>query len=151
WLIIQTESLELKYKENSGGFTETNLTITPMKPGYAATWHPGMPDTGNLLGTTRTLDSVSGKCPLEPGILSRTGWTVVDDLSRPLFDPADPSSALNWPWCAPRRNKGAIDWYFFGHGRDYKQALKDFTAVAGRIPLPAYFAFGAWWSRYWAY
>ncbi len=23
--------------------------------------------------------------------------------------------------------------------------------VAGRIPLPPRFAFGAWWSRYWAY
>ena len=32
-----------------------------------------------------------------------------------------------------------------------QQALGDFVRVAGRIPLPPRFAFGAWWSRYWAY
>ena len=40
---------------------------------------------------------------------------------------------------------------FFGYGHDYKQALADFIKVAGPIPLPPRFAFGAWWSRYWAY
>lgn len=44
-----------------------------------------------------------------------------------------------------------MDWYFFGYGHEYKQALGDFVKVAGRIPLPPRFAFGAWWSRYWAY
>ena len=37
-----------------------------------------MPDTGNLLGTTRTLDRVRGSdVQLEPGLISRDGWTVV--------------------------------------------------------------------------
>ena len=31
------------------------------------------------------------------------------------------------------------------------KALGDFVHVAGRIPLPPRFAFGVWWSRYWAY
>ena len=31
------------------------------------------------------------------------------------------------------------------------QALGDYIRVAGRIPLPPRFAFGTWWSRYWAY
>src|SRR6185312_10843896 len=43
------------------------------------------------------------------------------------------------------------DWYFFGYGHDYRKALGDFVRVAGRIPLPPRFAFGVWWSRYWAY
>ncbi len=43
------------------------------------------------------------------------------------------------------------DWYFFGYGHDYRAALSDFTRVAGKIPLPPRFAFGAWWSRYWSY
>jgi alpha-glucosidase len=43
------------------------------------------------------------------------------------------------------------DWYFFGYGHDYREALGDFVRVAGRIPLPPRFAFGVWWSRYWAY
>ncbi len=29
--------------------------------------------------------------------------------------------------------------------------MADFIQLAGRIPLPPRFAFGAWWSRYWAY
>ena len=43
------------------------------------------------------------------------------------------------------------DWYFFGYGHDYRKALGDYVRVAGRIPLPPRFAFGAWWSRYWSY
>ena len=49
------------------------------------------------------------------------------------------------------QNPGSyVDWYFFGYGRDYRKALGDYVRVAGRIPLPPRFAFGAWWSRYWA-
>jgi hypothetical protein len=29
--------------------------------------------------------------------------------------------------------------------------MGDYVRVAGRIPLPPRFAFGAWWSRYWDY
>ncbi len=43
------------------------------------------------------------------------------------------------------------DLYFFGYGHDYRKALGDYVRVAGRIPLPPRFAFGAWWSRYWDY
>src|SRR5437899_2242321 len=43
------------------------------------------------------------------------------------------------------------DLYLFAYGHDYKQALYDYTLVAGKIPLPPRFAFGTWWSRYWAY
>jgi alpha-glucosidase (family GH31 glycosyl hydrolase) len=39
----------------------------------------------------------------------------------------------------------------FGYGHNYRKALGDYVRVAGRIPLPPRFAFGAWWSRYWAY
>ena len=117
-----------------------------------------MPDTGNLMGTTRTLDGALGdktKEPIEPGLISRDGWTVVDDSARPLFDSADFSFVNGenspWPWVMQRPAGDRQDWYFFGYGHDYKQALGDYILVAGRIPLPPRFAFGAWWSRYWAY
>ena len=56
-------------------------------------------------------------------------------------------------WSGPANEKPGsyVDWYFFGYGRDYRKALGDYVRVAGRIPLPPRFAFGAWWSRYWAY
>jgi alpha-glucosidase len=117
-----------------------------------------MPDTANLQGTTRTLDGALGdktKEPIGEGLISRDGWTVVDDSSRPLFDSDNFTFAQGekspWPWVMLRLTGDRQDWYFFGYGHDYKKALYDYVRVAGRIPLPPRFAFGAWWSRYWAY
>ncbi|RHY34942.1 hypothetical protein DYB32_000565 [Aphanomyces invadans] len=47
--------------------------------------------------------------------------------------------------------KAYQDLYFFGHGLQYKQALKDFTRIAGAIPLPPKYALGVFYSRWWAY
>ena len=146
WLTIQTERLTLKYQMRSGRFTETGLSVAFPLNGKTVAWRPGMADTGNLLGTTRTLDGVRGSnTKLEPGLVSRDGWVLVDDSMRPLFDNSD------WPWVLPRPAGERQDWYLFAYGHEYMQALRDFTRVAGRIPLPPRFAFGAWWSRYWAY
>lgn len=38
-----------------------------------------------------------------------------------------------------------------GYGKAYKQALYDYSLIAGKIPLPPRFVFGYWWSRYWSY
>ncbi|KDO21235.1 hypothetical protein SPRG_13734 [Saprolegnia parasitica CBS 223.65] len=43
------------------------------------------------------------------------------------------------------------DLYFFGHGRRFKDALREFTAIAGHVPLPPRYAFGVFYSRWWAY
>jgi len=160
-LKIKTSDLELSYSSSpsdDGKFTADNLSITLQLDGKPVTWHPGMLDTGNLQGTTRTLDGALGdqtKEPIEPGLVSRDGWVVVDDSTRPLFDSDDFTFAQGekspWPWVMLRPAGKRQDWYFFGYGHDYKQALHDYVSVAGRIPLPPRFAFGAWWSRYWAY
>jgi Glycosyl hydrolases family 31/Domain of unknown function (DUF5110) len=144
WQIIDTDALTLRYRTGSGRFNPANLAIDLKTLGR--TWKPGMADTANLFGTTRTLDGAEGPVPLEPGLISRDGWVVVDDSERPLFDDSP------WPWVQPRDTAThAQDLYFFGYGRQFRQALGDFTRVAGKIPIPPRFAFGAWWSRYWAY
>jgi alpha-glucosidase len=145
WLIIETENLILKYKTASGEFNPKNLLIEFNLNGENKIWRPDDTDDGNLFGTIRTLDEVKGATSLEPGILSRNGWAVINDSERPLFDDSD------WHWAIPRPEGKRQDWYFFGYGHDYKKALHDFTCVAGKIPLPPRFAFGVWWSRYWAY
>ncbi|HEY0308088.1 MAG TPA: TIM-barrel domain-containing protein [Acidobacteriaceae bacterium] len=117
--------------------------------------------------------------PIGQGLISRGGWAVIDDSTTPLFDSADFSfpqgenSPLPWVMERPEISTQAAyddlkqaespattaptsrifrqDWYFFGYGHDYKQALGDYVRVAGRVPLPPRFAFGAWWSRYWSY
>jgi len=162
-LDIETSALLLHYTpRDSGSFNSTNLTVT-LKDFYPTNgtpviWHPGLADIGNLQGTTRTLDGALGektKEPIEPGLLSRDGWTVIDDTTRPLYDSGDFTFAKReqsvWPWVIQRPTGDRQDWYFFGYGHSYRQALGDYVKVAGRIPLPPRFAFGAWWSRYWDY
>jgi alpha-glucosidase len=160
-LTIHTDSLDLVYepvRAESGRLTEQSLRVSFTLNGATVAWHPGLVDKGNLLGTTKTLDGAKGdqtKAPMEPGILSRDGWTVVDDSTRPLFDSDDFSfksgESSPWPWALPRPSGERQDLYFFGYGHDYKRALGDFVQVAGRIPLPPRFAFGSWWSRFWSY
>src|SRR5208283_4010760 len=82
-LVITTSALQLCYKPNvneHGKFTADNLEVAFALNGKRLTWHPGTPDTGNLMGTTRTLDGALGdktKEPIAPGLLSRDGWTLV--------------------------------------------------------------------------
>lgn len=160
-LTIATSKLHLTYDSatpDEGKFTANNLSITFTLDGKEVTWHPGMPNTGNLQGTTRTLDGALGnktKEPIGQGLVSRNGWVLVDDSHRPLFDSDNfmfsQGEKSVWPWVMERPAGDRQDWYFFGYGHEYKQALHDFVRVAGRIPLPPRFAFGIWWSRYWSY
>ena len=119
-------------------------------------WKPGMQQKGNLKGTYRTLDGYDGdtyvyderrpKMPIEDGLLATDGWTLIDDSDNFLFD-----GDKEWEWVEKRPDDGAQDWYFLAYGHDYKAALRDFTLFAGKMPLPPRYAFGYWWSRYWAY
>ncbi|WP_416307875.1 TIM-barrel domain-containing protein [Neptunicella sp. SCSIO 80796] len=150
WLQISTQYIKLRYRRHSSEFTADNLAIELMVDGRPVKWHPGKKDTANLLGTTRTVDGFKGRVnvhngeqlELEQGILSRDGWHLVDDSDNLMFDEA------NW---VSDHNKDQQDWYFFGYAHQYKDALRDYTRIAGKIPLPPRYAFGYWWSRYWVY
>ncbi len=162
-LTIKTDALELRYTPTGDGrFTAESLSIQLSVDGKPVVWRPGLEDAENLEGTTRTLDGARGSQTREPigqGLVSRSGWALVDDSTRPLFDASDfrflDGEKSPWPWVMERpadeRPGSYTDWYFFGYGHDYRKALGDFVRVAGRIPLPPRFAFGVWWSRYWAY
>ncbi|HEX9107495.1 MAG TPA: hypothetical protein VF832_09710, partial [Longimicrobiales bacterium] len=116
WQQIETDALALRYRIGGGRFTADNLEVT-LKTSPRTTWRPGASDSANLKGTTRTLDGASGPVKLEPGLLSRDGWAIVDDSNRPLFD------ATPWPWVTPRSAADSAqrqDLYFFGYGHDYK-------------------------------
>jgi alpha-glucosidase (family GH31 glycosyl hydrolase) len=160
-LTIKTSSLTLKYDPSAGQngeFTPQNLSIELTVDDKPVTWHPGETDPENLQGTTRTLDGAMGsktREPIEQGLVSRSGWALVDDSTRPLFDSANFSfkegEKSPWPWVMERPAGERQDFYFFGYGHDYRKALGDYVKVAGRIPVPPRFAFGTWWSRYWDY
>ncbi len=152
-LHIDTTSLSLTYTLGSGRFDARNLHVVSRHMHTAFAWHPGMPETGNLHGTARTLDRFKGavrlgdhkKIDLGQGLISREGWHVIDDSSTFLFDHSP------WRWVKRRTCTTCQDLYFFGYGHHYKQALGDFARIAGREPMPPRFAFGYWWSRYWNY
>lgn len=144
-LVITTDRLSLRYKMGSGEFAGNNLQVSFELNGKHIVWHPGNQDTSNLHGTIRTLDGVKGSIALDDGLLSRSGWALIDDTHRPLFDDS------SWPWVLSRPAYDEQDWYFFGYGHDYVNELRDYVKVAGKIPMPPRFAFGSWWSRYWSF
>lgn len=144
-VVIKTASLTLTYKGDEA-FNASNLQVKfPM-----GIWKPGMDDSGNLRGTTRTLDKFNGREEpvYDPGVISRDGWALIDESDRHVFLPV----ASDWgKWVACREPGERQDWYLFAYGHDYTAAISDFTKVAGRIPLSPKYAFGYWWCRYWQY
>lgn len=160
-VFISTPRMLLQYIKSKGPFTTSNLKVTSVGLTEPVTWAPGMEQKQNLWGTTTTLDrwdgneyfhKVDGEWKREPrelekGLLSRDGWTLIDDSRNYLLD-----NDAELPWVQERpKDKGAQDWYLMVYGKDYKQALKDFTTLSGKMPMPPRYAFGYWWSRWWAY
>lgn len=149
-LTITTPALTLTYLKN-GKFSDKNLKAVFKLNGKEVVWTPGMENPQNLLGTTRTLDGADGsklKEPMEQGILSRAGWSLIDDSQRHVLTP-DGSEWEEWVEARPEGDRQ--DLYLFAYGHDYKQALADYALVAGRAPMPPKYTLGYWWSRYWQY
>ena len=121
FLYISTDALELRYRKNAEiNAADKNpdaLSITFKLNGRKVVWYPGKDDALNLKGTTRTLDGCIGdsKRPeLENGLLSRAGWSVIDesysarrgDGSRTFaFD----GNVNGMPWVAPLVDKTGMN------------------------------------------
>lgn len=151
---IRTTEMTITYTKGKGPFSANNLSIVSAKKKGTLpfAWKPGQKDDGNLKGTYRTLDGYDGNLrngkpmPIEDGLLSKSGWTLINDSKSCLFDHSE------WPWAEERPDTAnAQDWYFLAYGHDYKKALRMFTKFSGKVPLPPRYAFGYWWSRYWSY
>lgn len=140
-LEIVTEKLHLYYDKKP--FSQRGLRIE-LSEGYhiyGSVWNYG-DEIHDLKGTARTLDGADGEIPLESGILSRDGFTVLDD-SKSAFITED-----QW---AEAKDRESIDLYFFGYGHDYLDCLRDFYHLTGPTPLLPRFALGNWWSRFYKY
>ena len=114
----------------------------------------------DLGGTARTLDRADGAnlidfdtrtsggerlvkpLILEAGLMSRRGFSVMDDSG---------SMALLPDGTVTPRNRKAVDFYFWAYGHRYLDCLKAFYHLCGKQPLLPRFAFGNWWSRYHRY
>jgi len=159
-LSITTKSLRLQYSIGAQ-FSPSTLSIVSTNSSSSFTrWQYGQDDSGNLLGTIKSLDEldvISLNCSQIAnvmvhqeslhcawGLISRLGWTIVND-------------SLNWgltntsvapPEWWDSVNTDAEDLYFFGHGHDYRGALKDFILLSGPITMVPRYATGIWWSRW---
>lgn len=164
FLYITTDKLSLKYRKGTNPQTEPasdkNLTIAMSHNGAPVVWYPGKPDPLNLKGTCRTLDGCNGdnkRAEMEDGLISRSGWAVIDDSWRTTRADGsrsfalEPNSEVGFNWLAERNDPQALDLYFLGYGYEYKKAIGDFTKIAGKIPLPPAYVFGYWYSRYYSY
>jgi len=138
-MILETEHLVLTYREDAPFRADTLCLRLKQEP--ASAWHFGE-DFEDLGGTLKTLDTVNGACPVERGVVSRNGFSVLDDSNTLILE------ADGWVGV---REENTVDTYFFGYGFDYVAAVRDFYSLTGVPPmLPAY-ALGNWWSRYHAY
>ncbi len=171
-LTVETEAVRLSCTDTSRSFRRSTLQAVIGKGSRKVTWRYGLGDRGNLGGTRRTLDGwrgdqrqkISGyderrrrwivegweRQRLDPGLLSRSGWAVVDDGTGVVLDPGVPGTRGR-PWPQPRPPGSRQDLYLFAYGEDHRRALTDAARVFGAQPLPPRWAFGYWYSRYWAY
>ncbi|WP_216404332.1 glycoside hydrolase family 31 protein [Arcanobacterium phocae] len=101
-------------------------------------------DPQNLRGTCRTLDNIDGACPLEPGLISTSGYVLVSDAHSVL--------RTNDGWIERRNSsQDAQDVYLFVYGHDYHKLFNSFFALTGISPLIPRAMLGNWWSRFWPY
>ena len=108
-VVIDTAHVTLRYElekaPHHAGLTAATLRATVKSTG--AVWTPGLAATGSLHGTIRTLDRVGTPQSIVctqashvndthcvEGVLSKSGWAVVDDSMGARWDSVDSA----WPW-----------------------------------------------------
>lgn len=173
-LEIHTDRVALRITDTSRALSARTTSARIGRGRRVATWRFGERARSNLGGTARTLDNCRGRqvrelvdldadgnlvfsdwhrWDIEPGLLSRDGWVVVDDSRSPVFDPSvgrrGPARGRGWPVARPGGMRQDI--YLLAYGTDHRQALGDTATLFGPQPLPPRYAFGYWYSRFYAY
>ena len=138
---IHTSRLHLIYNEKPFAPNGLSIQVLGNLTAYHSIWRYGDTPT-DLLGTARTLDEADGAIPLEHGVVSANGFSVLDDSGSQVLREDG--------WVEPRR-KGTRDLYFWGYGHDYRQAVADLCRLCGGTPMLPRFALGNWWSRFYRY
>lgn len=147
-LEIVTEHLHLYYDKKP--FSQAlSIAVIGMLKHKCTKWHYGMKPiimalkNPNLGGTCCTLDMIDGACEVEDGLVSRHGFTVIDDSDTQVMDENG--------WFTPDRGEERLDLYFFGYLENHADALRDFYQLTAPTPMIPRYALGNWWSRYWKY
>eukprot|EP01084_Bolivina_argentea_P280871 480426_1 len=168
---ITTPSLTLTY-EDGNAFGPNTLTITGNitydnvettfiynPSGKGASMDNSL--SRNLFGTIRSLDEIhtpislnctenankmvhdeSLHCTWSP--FGRNGYALIDDSNISIVH-------NNWLPIQDGNNHNQQDLYFFGHGLNYKLALKEFALISGTHPLGPRYIFGSMHCRWYDY
>ncbi|MBD5785615.1 glycoside hydrolase [Cellulosimicrobium terreum] len=153
---LVTDRLRVRYDRGPFSASGLSVEVRGAHSAYHGVWRYGLRGIGvgdgpqdavgngpgNLGGTARTLDEADGAVPLDPGVVSRDGWAVIDDSRTLVLDDDG--------WVAPR-DGSRQDLYVFAYGHDYRAALRAFYAVSGPQPVLPRYALGTWWSRFHRY
>jgi alpha-glucosidase (family GH31 glycosyl hydrolase) len=162
WLILTTQAMLLRYRLDSGAFNAANLEVTWRDPaGDRHAWFPGLPDPGNLGGLTYSLDNIESTNlpppgddlgspvhdvipgievvlqPATPGLLSRSGYALLDDSASPVWNAAR-------SWIEPRPGPTGQDWYLFTYNHDYRRPLEEYAELCGPVPMIPRQTLGPW-------
>jgi hypothetical protein len=166
-LTLSTGPLTLNYRHGgallpaaSAGCDVLNVTVHSTGSVWCLSMGVAPPSQRNLNGSFETTDCYVGwrHClnvydgKMQPGVVARAGYAVINDTSAVMFTQ---NESNRWPsgWRKPRSHapESYADLIFFGHGTAYKDALRDYTAIGGAVPLMPWRAYGVWWSRYHRY
>ena len=141
-VIIKTNNIKLNYRPDGKRFTKENLKAWIKNGNSEVEWYPGKTNEKNLGGTLPTLDGVDHDIKVNDGLLSRDGWYLIDDTNRKL---------LKNDWVSERSFDSKTDWYLFGYGTEFKEALKTFVDISGNVPLVRKHVLGSWYCRWYDY
>ncbi len=139
---LEIYSPKLLVETNGEAFSKVGLKITLRETQfiYKNIYYYG-DEINTLKGTARTLDEADGEIELEDGILSKMGFSLIDDSSSMLY-------VDNF---FKPRDKSHKDIYFFGYNHRFLECLSDYYKLTGKQPMIPRFALGNWWSRYYKY
>lgn len=165
---IDSGPVRLRYRESDEGFAPDTLDVTFETGGERIRWHYGKPAKNDFLGLATSLDKCNGERPsvflnadaeiksvretgeplrVDSGVVSSEGWALIDDSDGP---PLEPHPTLG-EWFGQPLPGPRTDAFLFAYGKDYRGAVAAASRVFGTQPLLPRYAFGYWYSRFWAY
>ncbi len=140
---IRTTALRIWFRNDGYPFSTSNLKVYYTLDGKEKTFTNRFVLGKNLGGPVETLDRVTEAIPMNDGLLTRSGWYMIDDNRGDLL--------VNG-WLQPRDTRTHLqDQYCFIYGNDYRAALASLGAVSGHVPMTRKYMHGVWYCRYWDY
>ena len=140
---IRTAALRIWFRNDGYPFSTSNLKVYYTLDGKEKTFTNRFVLGKNLGGPVETLDRVTEAIPMNDGLLTRSGWYMIDDNRGDLL--------VNG-WLEPRDTRTHLqDQYCFIYGNDYRAALASLGAVSGHVPMTRKYMHGVWYCRYWDY